>query len=166
MFSAGNSLHSFDEIIFKETDILAYYFNINSLPCVINSPLRKDEKPSFGLFCNSDYKVRYYDYATRESGDIYDLISKIYHLTLKKTISKIVLEQSNFKKDSCIITEYSSFKNNSEKHSHTISKIECKIREWRDYDIKYWKSYGITLPWLKYAEIYPISHKIILKNNT
>jgi hypothetical protein len=43
--------------------------------------------------------------------------------------------------------------------------LKCKIREWKDYDIEYWKSYGISLSWLKYAEVYPISHKIIIKDN-
>ena len=27
--------------------------------------------------------------------------------------------------------------------------------------MEYWESYGITLKWLKYADIYPISHKIV-----
>lgn len=42
--------------------------------------------------------------------------------------------------------------------------MQCKVREWRDYDIKYWESYGVPLKWLKYADVYPISHKIIIKN--
>ena len=42
--------------------------------------------------------------------------------------------------------------------------LQCKIREWREYDIEYWNSYGVTLDWLKYAEVYPISHKIVLKD--
>ena len=43
-------------------------------------------------------------------------------------------------------------------------KLECKVRDWKDYDIAYWESYGITLKWLKWAEVYPISHKIIIKH--
>ena len=41
--------------------------------------------------------------------------------------------------------------------------LQCKVREWRDYDIAYWASYGISLEWLKYADIYPISHKIVIR---
>lgn len=41
--------------------------------------------------------------------------------------------------------------------------LQCKVRDWRNYDVEYWASYGITLEWLKYAEVYPISHKIIIK---
>src|SRR5699024_495185 len=42
--------------------------------------------------------------------------------------------------------------------------LQCKIRGWRKYDIEYWESYGISLQWLKFAEVYPVSHKIILKD--
>lgn len=42
--------------------------------------------------------------------------------------------------------------------------LQCKVREWRKYDIDYWESYGVPLEWLKYAEVYPISHKIVISN--
>jgi hypothetical protein len=46
-----------------------------------------------------------------------------------------------------------------------LSKIEVKVRPWRDYDLEYWESYGITKPWLVHAGVYPISHKIITKKD-
>ena len=45
------------------------------------------------------------------------------------------------------------------------SEFLCKIRDWKDYDIEYWESYGVTLQWLKWAEVYPISHIIVDKDN-
>lgn len=42
------------------------------------------------------------------------------------------------------------------------SDLQCKVREWRQYDIDYWASYGVPLEWLKYADVYPISHKIVI----
>ena len=45
------------------------------------------------------------------------------------------------------------------------SKLYCKTREWQPHDLEYWNAYGITKEWLEYAEVYPISHKIIVKNN-
>ena len=47
---------------------------------------------------------------------------------------------------------------------NTNVDLQCKTRDWKAHDIEYWKSYGITLPWLKWAEVYPISHKIVIKN--
>jgi hypothetical protein len=51
------------------------------------------------------------------------------------------------------------------KESSKLTKIQVAVRPWEDYDLEYWKSYGITKPWLKYAEIYPISHKIVTKKD-
>lgn len=51
------------------------------------------------------------------------------------------------------------------KEANGQSKVEVKIRLWHDYDYDYWRSYGIEPKWLKYAEVYPISHKIITKKD-
>lgn len=70
-----------------------------------------------------------------------------------------------------------NFSNTNVKLNNTIKKktyqslksrnidLQCKVREWRDYDLDYWASYGISLEWLKYADIYPISHKIVIRDN-
>ena len=44
----------------------------------------------------------------------------------------------------------------------TCKDLQVRVREWRDYDIEYWASYGVSLKWLKYADVYPISHKIVI----
>lgn len=50
------------------------------------------------------------------------------------------------------------------KETSEQSKLQVAVRPWRKEDYAYWSSYGIGRQWLKYAEIYPISHKIITKN--
>lgn len=42
---------------------------------------------------------------------------------------------------------------------------EVKVREWRDYDLDYWGKFGISLPWLKFAEVYPVSQVFITKGD-
>ena len=51
------------------------------------------------------------------------------------------------------------------KEADQLSKVQVVVRPWRDYDYEYWASYGVEKQWLKYAEIYPISHKIITKKD-
>lgn len=43
--------------------------------------------------------------------------------------------------------------------------LQCRVRDWKQHDIEYWESFGISLEWLKYADIYPISHKIVIKDS-
>lgn len=163
MFNSGKPLHTFEEIVSKETDILSYYFNINTLPTVICSPLRKDNNPSFSIFCVDNDKVRYKDFATRESGDIYDLIGKVKHMSLQEVLGMIYNDQNNIGVGKCKVLEYTQSNNISSNSKNNHTKLEVKTRDWRNYDIEYWSSYGISLEWLKYAEVYPISHSIITK---
>jgi hypothetical protein len=51
------------------------------------------------------------------------------------------------------------------KESSELTKIQVAVRPWRQYDLDYWQSYGITKPWLTHAGVYPISHKIITKKD-
>lgn len=162
MFSYNPRHKSLDDIkkYVTELDILQNYFpDIRYLPITINSPLREDIHPSFSIF-NIDDKILYKDFSTGESGDIYTLLSKIWGISFIDTLDKISKEL-NIEKKAINTTKT----NNKNIRIKSNSKLLCKIRDWKDYDIKYWESYGVTLQWLKWAEVYPISHIIIDKDN-
>lgn len=144
-----------------EADILFYYLGITKIPTIINSPLRKDNNPSFGLYFNGK-RIYYIDFATKERGGVFDLLGQMWGCSYTKVLLRINKDIPSFNN-----SEVKTYKYNFKtiKSYNKDIKLQCKIREWRDYDIKYWASYGISLEWLKYAEVYPISHKIIIKNN-
>lgn len=146
----------------NEFDLLEHYLGIKDLPCVIPSPLRKDNRPSFGLNTPDGIKVRYRDYATNDSGGIIDILMGMFKLSYTDTLTKIRTDliNNNFAADSSK-DAHVTIKRNSDIHA----SIRCRIREWRGHDIKYWESYGITVEWLKWANVYPISLKFITKNN-
>lgn len=155
------SSESVNEIKMRVSDIaiLSHYLHINSLPVVINSPLRKDNHPSFLLYTPDGNKVYYKDYATGDRGDIYTLLEKRDNITFSQLIRKIAI-------DSISNSSLSFHTPCNAVRGFRKSKItlKVKVREWRDYDLEYWKSYGISLKWLKYAEVYPISHKIVYRD--
>lgn len=163
-FSKGNTTITLEDILSKttEADIINCYLGVRNIPCVINSPLREDRRPSFGIYSNDGDKIYWKDYGTGEKGGLFDLLSLLwsipYNLVLEriwKDINK--LENNNLKPKKKLILK------TLKDHKKDIT-IKCKVREWRDYDIKYWQSYGIPLKWLKYANVYPISHKIVIKD--
>ena len=47
MISKGNSSVSYIDILdsVSEEALLHYYFNITTIPCLINAPYREDKKP-------------------------------------------------------------------------------------------------------------------------
>ena len=148
-----------------ETDILSFYLNIKELPCVINSPFREDNRPSFGIYFNNKSKRVYYkDYATNDSGGLFDLLGKLWNCDYKKVLENINKDINNIDKGNVKLNTGHTITIRSNDEHHSSSDLQCKIREWKDYDIEYWSSYGISLKWLKYADVYPISHKIIIKD--
>lgn len=163
MISKGHKSEDYIDIShIKEADIAAYYLGINNIPCLINSPLRQDKKPSFCLFSNDGKEVGYIDFSTKEHGSIISLMSQLWNCSIHQARIKIA-------KDLNDSTTETSIAKSSKINKVTIRKssdfeLQCKIRNWQSYDLEYWESYGISLNWLKYANVYPISHKIMVKD--
>lgn len=149
--------------ITNECSLASYYLGINNLPCLIKSPLRTDNHPSFSLYTRDGKSVYYRDFATGEKGSLLELLSKLWSLSYDETIDRIY-KDINYSNKDVKVNLIKDSNTNIKKLNDVATILECKTREWRDYDIEYWNSYGITLEWLKYADVYPISHKIILKN--
>lgn len=164
-FGTGNNSVSFDDIKrqVKDADLVSYYLGVTEIPCVINSPLRKDSNPSFGLYSRDGDRIYWTDLATKERGGIYDLLSLMWHCGYKEVLKRIQRDIKYFTKGAmvdtcfpCAVRDIGSHRRNSD--------LQCKVREWRKYDIDYWASYGVPLEWLKYADVYPISHKIVISD--
>lgn len=166
-FSSGNVSVTLEEILDKiqEIDILYYYLGVTTIPCVIKSPLRKDSHPSFGFYTKDGKRIYWIDFATKERGGLFDLLCILWNKSYIEVLEKIYTD---------IVTSDFKTTNIKPKSFYSIATtrdilenvdLQCQIREWKDYDIEYWNSYGISLEWLKYAEVYPIAYKIIVKGD-
>lgn len=164
MISSGKPLVSLEDIykITTEFEILNYYLGVTRIPCKINSPLRLDRTPSFGIFSPNGKRITWIDFSSGERGGLFDLLGKMWNTSFNDTLTRIYKDFSgNSNSNSC---EIAHPKRIYKLKPHKVT-LECRVREWKDYDIKYWESYGITLKWLKYANVYPISHKIVIKDS-
>lgn len=164
MISSGKSSFTLDDVlrVASEAQIVSYYLGILKVPCIINSPLRQDRHPSFGLYSPNGTEINYIDFSTRDSGTIFTLLKNMWNLDYPEVFKRICQDFSKFNSKATVIK--SSKCNITSQGSSSNIDMKCKVREWKDYDLEYWASYGITLPWLKYANVYPISHKIIIKD--
>lgn len=143
----------------SQMSLLYNYLGIDTLPKLIQSPLRQDRHPSFFIYSPDGIKVLYKDYATGEHGDIYSLLQRQYGINFSQLIRKIANNKDLWRESNVVV-------NNKSKGRGTSSYVDIrvKIRDWEKHDIEYWQSYGISLQWLKYVEVYPISHKIVYKD--
>jgi len=165
MISKGYTSASLQDILTKvnEGQILNYYFGITQVPFRMKSPLRKDDKPSFGIYSSDGKHIHYKDFATGEQGSLFDLLMKIYNISFPQLLNKLCSDMN-------INTQQINIQKSNLKHNITISnnsqiRLEVKVRDWRNYDVEYWESYGCNVNLVKYTEVYPISHKIIYKDN-
>lgn len=157
MISKGRK--SEDEFIdvssIDEFHVAATYLKVPTIPHLMNSPLRRDFHPSFAIYSPNSCKVFYKDFSTKEGGSIWTLLHKKWGCSYKEVYRRVA-------KDLGSPLSY-LYPNKYPLISKT--KLECKVRDWKAYDLKYWSSYGVSKEWLEYADVYPISHKIIIKNN-
>jgi len=143
---------------YKEADILMRYFNVKSLPCCVSSPLRRDHNPSFGLYVNREGHVRYIDYATSANGGLMDLLCAYWRCSFTQALDRVYSDLSSSTDIHIPLHKAKAF---TRSEHNKFSKLEVKVRAWRDFDYDYWRSYGVEPLWLSYAEIYPVSHKVV-----
>ena len=148
----------------SHADLLSYYLGIDSLPVLINSPLRTDTHPSFFIYSPDGSKVLYKDYATGDKGDIYSLLTHKDNISFGELIRKIAANKRFIHSPSDAAFQVTP-SNDKRLVPREPRELKVKIREWRDYDIQWWSKWGISLKWLQYAEVYPISHKIVYKGS-
>lgn len=162
-FSTISTSEIFNKV--SEVQVLSTVFpDITSLPCVISSPLREDTHPSFSLYLDSNRHVRFKDFAdSKVHGGLLDLLCAYWHCTFKQALDNICRLCFN---DKDVIIKPKQIKSFTRREVNHLSKLQVVVRPWKDYDYEYWSSYGISKKWLKYAEIYPISYKIITKKES
>lgn len=161
MVSKGTDTISIDDVrrITTDYEVVNKYLGISVVPSNINSILREDKNPSLCIFPYKD-GLFYKDFGTNQSGNIYQLLSLYWNIPLNQVYRKIITDFNSNNKSSCC-----------KKSSKTIIKrksninIKVKIRNWKPWDIEYWSSYGISLKWLEYCDIYPISHIFLIHQN-
>lgn len=147
----------------SEADIAAYYLNIKSIPCLIHSPLRRDSKPSFALYSPNGTAVNYRDFSTREGGTIWTLLTKMWYCSFEEARRRVYNDLGDVSYGTS--TRKGSYLSRTPMRTSSGIDLQCRTRDWQDHDVEYWGSYGISIDWLKYADVYPISHKIVIKDD-
>lgn len=165
--SIGKPNVGLDDLMSKVTefDIIHHYFGIKNVPCIVSSPLRPDNHPSFGFYSLDGHKIHWTDLATKDSGGVFDLLGKYWGESYSNVLAHIWEDLPKITNtDSCNILHKRNIVSNKAYNSNI--DLQCKTREWQEHDLEYWNSYGISLKWLEYADVYPISHKIVIKNGS
>ena len=165
MISSGQYCGNKDTILSKisEAELAVFYIDgLTEIPSVISSPLRKDEHPSFRIYSPDGTRVKFFDYATGQKGSIFDLLMLMYGKSFQDTLEMISKDLTDNRKTAIYKAKLERLKVNSERG---ILQVRSVRREWQEYDFSYWDSYGVPKNWLLNADIYPISHILIVSES-
>jgi len=149
-----------DDIGMSDHDILDRYMGISKIPCIIQSPLREDDKnPSFSLYYWGN-KIFWKDFGTGNKGSVIDLLCRLWNVNYKEALLKIRLDCGQKFPSIGLMRRY-----RGKQHITSNSTIAVKTRDWKSWDKEYWNSYGISLKFCRWCNVYPISHAIFTKTD-
>ena len=160
MISKGQDTITIKDLreVISDDEVASKYLNITSVPILILSPLRKEKNPSVSIFRLPDGNIGFKDFGTNEKGTIYDLLSKIWNISKKQVYRRILKDNISS------VYLINKTKSRKKKLKTNYSTLNVKIREWKSWDIEFWESFGISLEWLKFGDVYPISTIFINEN--
>ena len=147
-----------EDIKLSDSDIIRRYLCINSLPCSIQSPLREDDvRPSFSLQERGGV-VFWKDFGTGDSGTAVTLMAKLWHVSYPEALLKIKLDTEDRIPRFSLIRRYKG-----KIHLTSSSDIQVKVRDWKDWDIQFWNSFGIPIAFAEWCNVHPVSHAFFTK---
>lgn len=156
MFSDNAEPIDYELLHISQLKLLNYYFGIDYIPCLVCSPLREDKHPSFRWYMTSGGYIRYKDFSTGENGRLSDAVETIYGHTL----CDMCRVAHKLKNESSPIVSLVTHDTVRTVRKRSKCRIDVVLRPWENYDLEYWGKYGITLNWLRFADVYPVKRII------
>lgn len=142
-----------EDVSLSDRDIIKRYLGIDQIPCTLSSPIREDDdRPSFSIF-ERDGNLFWKDFGTGEAGTAVSLMAKLWHVEYKEALLKIKLDTEYKIPRISLIRRYKG-----KVHLTSNSSIKVRVRDWKDWDREFWKSFGISEQFCKVCNVYPISH--------
>jgi len=150
-----------EDIDITDAGIIARYMGIDSFPCSISSPLRDDDhNPSFSMVEKEDGTVVWKDFGTGDAGNATSLMAKLWNVTYSEALLKIKLDTGTQIPRVSLVRRYKG-----KIHVTSNSSIKVRVREWKDWDREFWRSFGITEQFAKWCNVYPISHAFFTRED-
>ena len=143
-----------DYILSKVTeyDIYTKYIGQFKVGMIYNSPFRKDNNPSFGIFYSKRTKqLLFKDHGTGECGNVVKFVSLYTGLTNYNDILNDIVNKLNITKS----TKLDSSKQYIPTEETTIGIVR---QEFTDVDKTYWSRFNISLDTLKKFNVFSIKY--------
>lgn len=155
LYNEGSS--GWENIVKSNIDhqtLFSYYLGFKfKIGKCFNSPLRKDEFPSFGIFRSNSGDLMYKDFSTGDSGDIIKFVCEYFKISRTRAVIKCLSDayKCNIRPDlPGVVPKYTPVKNNV--------SIGIKPIPFDDVDRAFWNRFAITEDTLNRYRVVSTSH--------
>ena len=143
---------------YSEEQIMEYYLHIPVKKGLFRSPLRRDKEPTCSYYRNKSGTLIYKDFATGQHLDVWNLVMTMFGCDYWQAL-KIIANDFGIVKNSNIPKNTGKINTNYVKiEDKEMSKVQVKIQDFTELELKWWKKYGITLDILKKFNVYSCKH--------
>lgn len=141
--------------LISDYDIYTHYLGYNfKVGEAFNSPLRKDNNPSFSIFKSKRGELLYKDFGSGETGNVISFVQIKMNLpNYQSALVQIYCDLIWNKKG-----KVEGVKEVTKQIKTTKADIGIKRQNFTQIDYNYWNQYGITLKILKHFDVYPIKY--------
>lgn len=136
----------------SEYDIYERYLGKFKIGLIYNSPFRKDNNPSFGVYRGRNGNLMFKDHGSNLCGDVIKFVGLIKGISNYNDILIQINKDLGIKST----TVLSSTKQVSPNVEETV--IGIVKQPYTDIDIRYWKQFAITLATLKRYNVFSIKY--------
>ena len=129
----------------------------------ILSPLRNENKPSFGLFRGQSGEICFKDFLLG-SGDCIKFVQMKFNLTFFEALSKIAIDfgmEDDFivkKMDKTTSNDIKTMNRDEFLTKATTFELKKTRRKWLIHDVLFWQQFGISITTLEKFWVEPISY--------
>lgn len=145
-----------------ETDIMSRYLNIPVKKGLFRSPLRHDARPTCSFFNTKDGTLLFKDFGIGKCYNCFTVVQTMYNCTYKQALEIIA---NDF--DIINTTDWALCKKeykNEIKKEREICKIQVRIQEFTNEELKWWQSFGITYNTLQHYNVHSCKY-VFINNN-
>ncbi len=148
----------------SEEQLMEHYLGIPVTKGLVKSPLRQDNNPTCAFYRSRNGDLLFKDFSGAFCGNFISVVMEKFQCSFAKALQIIgndfgIIHNKNLTVNKPKL-EYTG--NKLQEHQSAIIRVE--IRDFQDYELKWWKSYGISKETLEKFNVYSCKN-IFLNNN-
>ncbi len=143
----------------SEESIVSHYLGISKIQSGnYHSPFRDERKPSFTIRHDRG-KLKFHDHQNGFEGDIFDVLQKMYNMSLVEVIAMVYNNMIKGKVTAPRLVAPRSMRTSS-------SVFKPEIRTYSPDDLQYWKAHKISKETLEKYQVYPLKSLYLSKDES